>query len=129
MDFGKGWVIFECVNDFSIHQLNDSKVLISILPPRYTQKTISKFILQMYVDRYADWEDKLLHKKQRLTSIKPSINGSSISVGRELMLIAFYCDKIKKNGNELEVEYKITDIENLTGITNITNHNTIISIK
>lgn len=129
MDFGKGWVIFECINDYSVYEIDNSKELISILPPRYTQKIVSKFILQMYIDRYADWEDKLLHKKQKLTSIKPIINGSSIYVGRDLMLMALCCDKIKKIENKLEVKYKITNIEKFTGMTSVEHHSTIISIK
>lgn len=128
MNFGKGWVVFECINNNLTIEIDDTKRLISILPPRYTNEFISKFITQLYVDRHADWEDKLLHKKQKLAAIKPRSNGSVVYIGENILYMAIYCNAIIKNGSELHVEYSITKIGESFKDFSTKQHKAIISI-
>ena len=57
MSLGTGWLIIE----ESIH--TGTKSLVSIISPRKQERYVKEFMEQLYVDKYASFDEKIAYKK------------------------------------------------------------------
>ncbi|WP_146161113.1 hypothetical protein [Vibrio splendidus] len=88
MEIGKTWAILEW------DETDDSKKLLSLMPPKSPVKYVHMFVEQTYVDRYGDLDDRLAHKKRTSLNLRAQSSGSAITLklnGESRFIIAYKC--------------------------------------
>jgi hypothetical protein len=84
---------------------------LAVLSPRKTEKLVSKYIEQVYVDKFASFDEKITFKKDRNKSPykieRYMISGTTISHGHDPMFNAYYAHKLERNGENLVFHYRV----------------------
>jgi len=105
MSLGTGWLIIE----ESAH--TGTKTLISIISPRKRESYIQQYMEQLYVDKYASFEEKIAYKKNQkswpypaepVTPVYPYV----LSCGHDPIIMAYHCHKLKLKKGILEYTFK-----------------------
>ncbi|EGR1115069.1 hypothetical protein EFU35_07160 [Vibrio cholerae] len=103
MKIGKTWAVFEC------DDVDDSRKLLSLMPPRLPSKYVHFFVEQTYVDRYGDLNEKLAHKKCNSVNLKAQANGSVVILklpGEDKYIIAYRCMNSEILGNTFRFTFR-----------------------
>ena len=92
-NLGKAWVVLE----ESFH--SDENRLIALLSARKTARNVAEYIEQAYVDRFADFDEKIDFKKGRKSSPyrihQHMIMGTTFSHGHDPMYNAYYAHELQ----------------------------------
>ena len=104
-DLGKAWLVME----ESFH--NEKKTLISIIDSRKSQAYVANYIEQLYVDRFASFEEAIDYKKNKKSVNyrieRYQISSTMITCGHDPIYRAYRCHALKKFENLLEFRYYI----------------------
>ncbi len=100
---GTAWlVIKESVYGNKVH-------LLSVLNPRKLSKDITWYLEQIFVERFASFDEKILYKKDSKKSafrIEPhEITSTIISCGHDPIYLAYRCHWLKRVENYLLFSY------------------------
>ena len=87
MKIGKAWLVIE-----KDENIGYSKLL-SIMPPRLALKYVKLFVEQMFVDRFGDLNERIMHKKRNSNILKAQADGSvvTLKVSGESKYVVAYC--------------------------------------
>ncbi|MBE7460112.1 MAG: hypothetical protein HS112_06275 [Zoogloeaceae bacterium] len=111
MDAGKAWVILE------EHFHSDERRLLSIVSPRKTTSYVVDLMEQMYVDKFASITERITYKKDRKKSAfrmeeYERRGPTTLSCGHEPTFRAYFCHKLKLDGDKLIFVYRVLREEN-----------------
>ena len=104
MNLGKGWLIIE----ESVHK--DIKSLISVISPKHGGTYVQKYMEQMYVDKFASFEEKIAYKKRPgswpyRANMQKHYSGI-IDCGHDPIMMAYYCHTLKIEKRVLKYTFK-----------------------
>ncbi|MEZ9806594.1 hypothetical protein AB4250_10020 [Vibrio cyclitrophicus] len=112
MRIGKTWAVFEC------DAFDDSRKLLSLMPPRMAPQYVHFFVEQTFVDRYGDLTEKLDHKKQTSSNLRAKTIGSVVCLklsGENKYIVAYKCVHSEILGDIFRFTYnKITHLDDGT---------------
>jgi hypothetical protein len=102
---GKAWIVLE----ESSH--SNEKRLVAVLSPRKTSAFVAEYIEHAYVDRFANFDEKIVFKKNKKNSpykIEPyMIKGATISCGHDPVFNAYYAHRLERKGEYLLFHYGV----------------------
>ncbi|QYZ67002.1 MAG: hypothetical protein OI74_09180 [Gammaproteobacteria bacterium (ex Lamellibrachia satsuma)] len=105
VSLGKAWIVLE----ESFH--SGQKQLVAVLSPRKTSAYVAEYIEQAYVDRFANFDEKITFKKNRKNSPyrieRYMIGDTTISHGHEPIFNAYYAHKLERDDRLLRFHYRI----------------------
>ncbi len=105
MNYGKCWLVIE------EYFHGGKKSLVSIIRPRKVRSYVRDYVEQMYVDKFASFNEKIAYKKnQKVSPFKVEEYGQNqgiISCGHEPTFRAYFCHKLKLKGRELTYTYRV----------------------
>lgn len=90
---------------------SNEKRLVAVLSPRKTVAVVAEYIEQVYVDRFASFDEKIIFKKDKKKSPfkieRYMVSGTTISHGHDPMFNAYYAHKLERQGENLLFHYRV----------------------
>lgn len=104
MNHGAGWVIYE--ESMGANE----RWLVSVLPPRRSERYVAEYLQQSYVDRFCTIGDRLYFKKHLRAPAYEILRGrhpNPMHIGHNPSLVAIRAFRIQLLGSSLCFHYKI----------------------